>query len=158
MGTFSYWYFFLVFIWNDVEWTCIHFSLPPWKQCREMPPQFSNNNKGFINYVFCRNCAVRNPAGTRLDSSLINKQVGSCPKEYSGAGRYRLSSNNLTAHYNTFVKAFILVLPRKPKNASAAVCQDLARQRFIQGRICCFSLSSPSHISSGLQIPFPPCQ
>ena len=32
--------------------------------------------KGFINYVFCRNWAVRNPAGTRLDSSLVNKQVG----------------------------------------------------------------------------------
>ena len=32
--------------------------------------------KGFINYVYCRNCAVRNPAGTRLDScSLVNKQV-----------------------------------------------------------------------------------
>ena len=32
--------------------------------------------KGFINYVFCRNWAVRNPAGTRLDSSsLVNKQV-----------------------------------------------------------------------------------
>ena len=32
--------------------------------------------KGFINYVFCRNWAVGNPAGTRLDSSLVNKQVG----------------------------------------------------------------------------------
>ena len=33
-------------------------------------------NKGFINYVSCRNWAVRNPAGTRLDSSsLVNKQV-----------------------------------------------------------------------------------
>ena len=40
-----------------------------------MPPQFSYHNKGFINYVFCRNWAVRNPAGTRLDSSLVNKQV-----------------------------------------------------------------------------------
>ena len=36
----------------------------------------SHQNKGFINYVFCRNWAVRNPAGTRLDSSsLVNKQV-----------------------------------------------------------------------------------
>ena len=33
--------------------------------------------KIFINYIFCRNWAVRNPAGTRLDSSsLVNKQVG----------------------------------------------------------------------------------
>ena len=40
-----------------------------------MPPQFSHQNTGFINYVFCRNWAVRNPAGTRLDSSLVNKQV-----------------------------------------------------------------------------------
>ena len=45
------------------------------KQCRAMPPQFSHHNKGFINYVFCRNWAVRNPAGTRLDSSLVKKQV-----------------------------------------------------------------------------------
>ena len=28
----------------------------------------SYQNKGFINYVFSRNWAVRNPAGTRLDS------------------------------------------------------------------------------------------
>ena len=33
--------------------------------------------KGFINYILCRNWAVRNHAGTRLDSSsLVNKQVG----------------------------------------------------------------------------------
>ena len=37
--------------------------------------QFSHQNKGFINYVFCRNRAVRSPAGTRLDSSLVNKLV-----------------------------------------------------------------------------------
>ena len=60
---------------NDEEWTCLHCSFPHWMQCREMPPQFSHHNKGFINYVFCRNWAVRNPAGTRLDSSLVNKQV-----------------------------------------------------------------------------------
>ena len=41
-----------------------------------MLPQFSHHNKGFINYTFCRYWAVRNPAGTRLDSSLVNKQVG----------------------------------------------------------------------------------
>ena len=35
-----------------------------------------HQNKGFINYIFCRNWGVRNPAGTRLDtSSLVNKQV-----------------------------------------------------------------------------------
>ena len=40
-------------------------------------PISPQKNKGFINYVFCRNWAVRNPAGTRLDSSsLVNKQVG----------------------------------------------------------------------------------
>jgi hypothetical protein len=39
--------------------------------------QFPPKNKYFINYVFCRNWAVRNTAGTRLDSSsLVNKQVG----------------------------------------------------------------------------------
>ena len=39
----------------------------------QFPP---GQKKGFINYVFCRNWAVRNPAGTRLDSSsLVNKQV-----------------------------------------------------------------------------------
>ena len=31
-------------------------------------PNSPNQNKGFLNYVFCRNWAVRNPAGTRLDS------------------------------------------------------------------------------------------
>ena len=29
---------------------------------------FPHQNKGFINFVFCRNWAVRNPVGTRLDS------------------------------------------------------------------------------------------
>ena len=34
------------------------------------------SKEGFINYVFCRNWAVGNPAGTRLDSSsLVDKQV-----------------------------------------------------------------------------------
>ena len=40
-----------------------------------MPHQFSHHNKFFMNYVFFRKWAVRNPAGTRLDSSLVNKQV-----------------------------------------------------------------------------------
>ena len=40
------------------------------------PANFPTKNKGFINYVFCRNWAVRDPTGTRLDSSsLVNKQV-----------------------------------------------------------------------------------
>ena len=50
-------------------------SFSPLRQCRETSPQFSYQNKVFINYVFGRNWAVRNPAGTRLDSltSEINK-------------------------------------------------------------------------------------
>ena len=53
-----------------------YFPIPPGRQEREAPPNFPKKNKGFINYVFCRNWAVRNPAGTRLDSSsLVNKQV-----------------------------------------------------------------------------------
>ena len=39
----------------------------------------THHNKGFINYVFCRNWAARNPAGTMLDSLVIfterNKKV-----------------------------------------------------------------------------------
>ena len=46
----------------------LHISLSPYKQCKETPPWFSQDNKGFINYIFCINKAVRNPAGTRLDS------------------------------------------------------------------------------------------
>ena len=46
------------------------------KALKEAPANILQKNKGFINYVFCRNWAVRNPAGTRLDSSsLVNKQV-----------------------------------------------------------------------------------
>ena len=30
-----------------------------------------------VPYVFCRNWALRNPAGTMLDSSLVNKLVAS---------------------------------------------------------------------------------
>ena len=48
----------------------------PGRQQRAAQPNSPHQNKGFINYVFCRNWAVRNPAGTRLDSSsLVNKQV-----------------------------------------------------------------------------------
>ena len=36
-----------------------------------------HHNKGFINYVFCRNLVVKNPAWTRLYLvSVVNKQVG----------------------------------------------------------------------------------
>ena len=34
----------------------------------------SHKNKGVIKYVFCRKWAVRNPAGTRLDSSGLVKR------------------------------------------------------------------------------------
>jgi hypothetical protein len=30
--------------------------------------QIPQSKQGFLNYVFCKNWAVRNPAGTRLDS------------------------------------------------------------------------------------------
>ena len=47
------------------------------KAVKEAPANFRQKKRGFINYVFRRNWAVRNPAGTRLDSSsLVNKQVG----------------------------------------------------------------------------------
>ena len=42
--------------------------LSPGTQWIKAPLDSPNQNKGFINYVFCRNWAVRNPAGTRLDS------------------------------------------------------------------------------------------
>ena len=57
----------------------LHITFPLGKQWSESSPNFPHQNKGFINYVFCRNWAVRNPAGTRLDSSLVNKQVESGP-------------------------------------------------------------------------------
>ena len=61
------------------------------KAAKEAPSNFpQKKNKGFLNYVFCRNWGVRNPAGSRLDSSsLVNKQVevggvyatfGTCPR------------------------------------------------------------------------------
>ena len=46
--------------------------------CNVSPPQFSHQNKIFIIYIFFRNWAVRNPAGTRLDSlawSLISVEL-----------------------------------------------------------------------------------
>ena len=46
------------------------------KAVKRSTSQFSPKNKSFINYVFCRNWAVRNSAGTRLDSFiLVNKHV-----------------------------------------------------------------------------------
>ena len=56
---------------NGLVFTFFPTPLKQW----ETPCLFSHQNKGFINDVFCRNWAVRNPAGTRLDSSsLVNKQ------------------------------------------------------------------------------------
>ena len=52
------------------------FFLSQLKQRIETPSQFSHQNEGFIDYVSSRNWAVRNSAGTRLDSSsLVNKLV-----------------------------------------------------------------------------------
>ena len=52
-----------------------YFPFPPGRLLRQAPSNFPPKNKGFINYVFCRNWAVRTPARTRLDSSsLVNKQ------------------------------------------------------------------------------------
>ena len=45
-----------------------------------------HSKQGFINNVFCRNWAVRYPAGTRLgSSSLVNKQVVQGGAEMVGA-------------------------------------------------------------------------
>ena len=57
----------------------VSFSILPLfsrKVVREAPVNFPQKKKVLINYVFCRNWAVRNPAVTRLDSSsLVKKQV-----------------------------------------------------------------------------------
>ena len=54
------------------------------KAVKEAPANLPQKNKGFINYVFCRNWAIRNPAVTRLDSSsLVNKQVAIKPNIFS---------------------------------------------------------------------------
>jgi hypothetical protein len=37
------------------------------KALKRSTTQSPNQNKGFLNYVFCRNWAVRNLTGTRLD-------------------------------------------------------------------------------------------
>ena len=78
------------------EWNCFHFSFSPCKQCRETPHQFSNHNKGFINYVFtyyirhnknfinyvfCRKRAIRNCWDQARLSSLVNTQVATVVKE-----------------------------------------------------------------------------
>ena len=52
------------------------FFFSPMKAMQRNVTSLLASQKGFITYVFCRNWAVRNPAGTRLDSSLVNKQVG----------------------------------------------------------------------------------
>ena len=47
-----------------------------WSKKEKVPLSSPIKTKGFINNVFCRNRADRNPAGPRLDSpSLVNKQV-----------------------------------------------------------------------------------
>ena len=57
----------------SVSW---YFPFPSGKHRIEALPNSPNQIKGFLNYVFCRNWDVRNPAGTKLDSSsLINKQA-----------------------------------------------------------------------------------
>ena len=68
---------------NEVKSICHPsiFSILPLssrKAVKEAPANFpQKKHKGFIEYVFCRNWDVRNPAGTRLDSSsLVNKEVG----------------------------------------------------------------------------------
>ena len=59
------------------------FFFSPMKAMQRIATSVLHHNNGFINHVFCRNWAVRNPAGTRLDSSsLVNKQV----EEEEGSG------------------------------------------------------------------------
>ena len=63
-------------IYHPSSFLILHLSST--KAVKETPANFPQKNKGFINYVFCRNLAVRIPAVTRLDSSsLVNKQVAS---------------------------------------------------------------------------------
>ena len=49
----------------------LHIPVPPENQCREAPP---DQNKGFINHSFCRNCQKPYWDQARL-YSLVNKQV-----------------------------------------------------------------------------------
>ena len=72
------------FFWWEIGW-CFFYCLPggkgKYQKARRMinglvltflfsikktPSYFSHKKKGFINYVFCRNWAVRNPARARL--------------------------------------------------------------------------------------------
>ena len=80
-----------------------------------MPPQFSHHNKGFINFVFCRNWAVRNPAGTRLDSSLVNKQVAPSTAMSPMSPSISTSNNNqslltFTSTLSPHLRLLIMVL------------------------------------------------
>ena len=45
-----------------------NFMVPPFIMMNELVPEYGHHNKGFINYNFCRNWVIRNPAWTRLDS------------------------------------------------------------------------------------------
>ena len=59
-------------VWKQVHSTSFQGSLyipfPPGKHWREAPPYFPHKYKRLINHSFCRNWAVRNHTGTRLDS------------------------------------------------------------------------------------------
>ena len=51
-----------------------YFPFPPKRQYNKHQP--ISHKKGFINYVFCRNWAIRNPAWNRpYTYSLVNKEV-----------------------------------------------------------------------------------
>ena len=73
------------------------FPIPPGRQEREASTNFLPKNKGFINNVFCRKWAVRNPAGTRLDSSrLVNKKK--LGLEVGGDSTERTKGKTVTMH------------------------------------------------------------
>ena len=80
--------------WGGISLHCFHGEKQKWRHVHSTSFQVSlhihfpqgtiwskasanlpHQNKSFTNYVSCRNWAVRKPAGTRLDSSLVNKQV-----------------------------------------------------------------------------------
>ena len=53
---------------KDEEWNCSTFPFLPASNAENGHISSPITTKGFINYVFFRNRAVRNLAGTRLDS------------------------------------------------------------------------------------------
>ena len=89
---------------NFVEKTCRHFSYSPCNQCREILLQFSLYNKGFINYIFCRNWAVRN---TRLGLNIsLWRSMGrvsgglSAQSPWPSSGKMILSLQDRALHYS----------------------------------------------------------